>query len=48
MIKLINVSRKDRAGDIDFYALNQVSIEIPAGELVVILGPSGSGNRKLT
>lgn len=47
MIHLTEVTRKYKVGDSDFYALNRVTLDIPAGELVVILGPSGSGKSTL-
>lgn len=47
MIQLIEVTRKYKTGEIDFYALNKVSVHIPKGKLVVILGPSGSGKSTL-
>lgn len=47
MIQLIEVTRKYKTGEVDFYALNKVSIHIPTGKLVVILGPSGSGKSTL-
>lgn len=47
MIRLIDVSRKYKTGEVDFYALKKINIHIPAGELVVILGPSGSGKSTL-
>lgn len=47
MIQLIEVTRKYKTGEVDFYALNKVSIHIPKGKLVVILGPSGSGKSTL-
>ena len=47
MIRLNDVTRVYRTGETDFYALQKTSLEIPAGELVVILGPSGSGKSTL-
>lgn len=47
MIQLIEVTRKYKTGEVDFYALNKVSIHIPKGKIVVILGPSGSGKSTL-
>jgi len=47
LIQLIEVTRKYKSGEIDFYALKKVSISIQKGELLVILGPSGSGKSTL-
>lgn len=41
--RLTDMTRKYKVGEGDFYALKDVCIHIPAGKLVVILGPSGSG-----
>lgn len=42
-IKLKNVNKIYKTGDIETFALNNVSVDIAEGEFIVILGPSGSG-----
>ena len=47
MIRLENVSKRYRMGDVQVTALDNVSLEIDKGEFVVVLGPSGSGKTTL-
>lgn len=43
MIKLINVDKIYKTGDVETIALKNINLEIKEGEFIVILGPSGSG-----
>ena len=47
MLKLHNVSKLHRVGDIETAALNQINLTIEAGEYVAITGPSGCGKSTL-
>jgi putative ABC transport system ATP-binding protein len=47
LIEFINVERKYKRGDREFYALKNVNLTINEGEMVVILGPSGAGKSTL-
>ena len=42
-IKLINVEKIYKSGEIETVALKNINLEIQDGEFLVILGPSGSG-----
>jgi putative ABC transport system ATP-binding protein len=41
------VSKVYRMGDVEVHALREVTLALPAGEFVVLLGPSGSGQSTL-
>ncbi len=47
MIKLKNLNKSFRTGDIETLALNGISLEINAGDFVAVMGPSGCGKSTL-
>jgi putative ABC transport system ATP-binding protein len=47
MIELINVTKTYRMGEVDITVLNGVSLRVRQGELIAIMGPSGSGKSSI-
>ncbi len=47
MIRLVNATKKFIGGEVVTTALNQISLEIEAGEYVAVTGPSGCGKSTL-
>jgi putative ABC transport system ATP-binding protein len=47
VIELQNISREFQVGDEIVHALRNVSLEVPAGDYVALMGPSGSGKSTL-
>ena len=47
IIEARNITRMFPVGDVEFYALKHVDIDIPAGKLTILKGRSGSGKTTL-
>ncbi|HEY0339844.1 MAG TPA: ABC transporter ATP-binding protein [Steroidobacteraceae bacterium] len=47
MIKLVNTTKRFRGGEVVTTALNDVNLEIDAGEYIAVTGPSGCGKSTL-
>lgn len=47
LLKITDLVKVYRAGEVDFFALKEINLEIFEGEFCVVLGPSGSGKSTL-
>jgi len=47
VIRLENIQRRYRSDEVETTALNDINLEVAAGEFVAIMGPSGCGKSTL-